>query len=158
MRDRAEVHVGVGWASSSNSAVYLTTAVVGGTLWLTRELGVGAQHVAGPGQALAPTRAGVPVRHAMSYTAVTGRFRWHEDRSQSEGLYIELGSGIMTRRAQAWEEGRIFRGEGRGMALDALVGRRLLNRVGIHGGVTLGIFALDRSAHIHFHVVATVGF
>ena len=162
--DRAEFHVGAGWASSSNASGHLTTAVVGATLWLTRGLGVAVQHVAGPGDALAPKRAGVPVRHGMgrlSYTAVTGRFRWCEDRP--EGLYIELGSGIMTRRIdQVWKERRmIFRGEEpglSGMALDALVGRRLLDRVGIKGGVTLGISALDLPVHIHFLVVAAVGF
>lgn len=161
-RDGAEIHVGVGWASSSNAPGHLTTAVVGGTLWPTRGLGVGVQHVAGPGDALAPTRVGIPVRHGrLSYTAVTGRFRWYEDRP--EGLYIEFGSGIMNRRIdQVWKEGRmIFRGEEprlRGMALDALVGRRLLNRVGVKGGVTLGISALDRPVHMHFLVVATIGF
>ena len=44
------------------------------------------------------------------------------------------------------------------MTLDALVGRRLLNRVGVKGGVTLGIGALDLPVHIHFLVMATVGF
>ena len=168
-RDRAEIHAGVGSVSHINTSSKLTTFAAGGTLWLGRSLGLGVQHVEGPGVSI-PTRYETTTTQAgrLRYTSLTARWRWILDDRRRGGLgllQVTLGAGIVVGKIDRIYEERyagrtvvLRREEGpRGLALEAFVGRRLFRRVGVTGGMTLGARALDADSCVDFLGLVSVG-